>query len=51
MSLTPEQKDAYKDSFVSLDAFYNWLVAAQEEYNNQPSDVILIGPGDVIDLS
>lgn len=49
-ALSPEQKDEFLNSFESYDAFYEWLIAAQEEYKTQHPDVE-IGPGGVIDLS
>lgn len=49
-ALSPEQMDAYKDSFGSMDEFYNWLVAAQEQFTKEHPDMEM-GPDGSIDLS
>lgn len=49
-AMSPEQKDAFLNSFESYEAFYEWLVAAQAEFKEKHPD-IEIGPGGVIDLS
>lgn len=49
-ALSPEQKDAFLNSFESYEAFYEWLIAAQAEYAAVHPE-IEIGPGGTIDLS
>ena len=49
-ALSPEARDAYKNSFPDFDAFYNWMIAAQEEFKNANPN-IEIGPGESVDLS
>lgn len=49
LALSSEQKDEFMHSFESMDAFFEWLTAAQEEYKNAHPE-IEIGPGDIIDL-
>ena len=49
-ALTPEQKDAFLNSFESYEAFYEWLTAAQSEFAQAHPD-FEIGPGGMIDLS
>ena len=49
-ALSPEEKDAYLNSFGDYNAFFNWYVAAQEQFTKEHPD-IEIGPGGTIDLS
>ena len=49
-ALTPEQKDAFLNSFESYEAFFEWLTAAQSEFAQAHPD-FEIGPGGMIDLS
>ena len=49
-AMSPEQKDEFMHSFESMDAFYEWLVAAQAEFEEKHPE-IEIGPNGVIDLS
>ena len=49
-ALSPEEKDAFLESFESYQAFYEWLIAAQAEFKQLHPD-IEIGPGSSIDLS
>ena len=49
-ALSAEQKDAYKNSFSSKDAFFDWMVAAQDQFTEE-HPTIEIGPDGSIDLS
>lgn len=49
-ALSPEQKDAYLNSFADYGAFYEWLIVAQQQFTKEHPD-IEIGPGGSIDLS
>jgi len=49
-ALSSLEKDAYKDSFQSMDDFYEWLVEAQANFVEEYPE-IEIGPGGEIDLS
>lgn len=49
-ALSPEQKDAYLNSFADYGAFYEWLIVAQQQFTKDHPD-IEIGPGGSIDLS
>ncbi|MDO4983936.1 MAG: hypothetical protein Q4E35_10370, partial [Eubacteriales bacterium] len=51
MSLSAAEKDAFMDSFGSMEAFYQWLVTAQAEYESRQPEAIEIKPGETIDLS
>lgn len=51
LELSPEEKDAFINSFGSMEAFYEWLVPAQAEYKNRQSETIEIGSGSALDLS
>lgn len=49
-ALTPEQRDAYFDSFSDYKAFYDWMVKAQERFKTE-HPTIEIGADGSIDLS
>ena len=49
-ALTPEQRDAYFDSFSDYKEFYNWMVKAQERFKTE-HPTIEIGADGTIDLS
>ncbi|MDO4983803.1 MAG: hypothetical protein Q4E35_09675, partial [Eubacteriales bacterium] len=51
INLSPAEQDAYKDSFGSLEAFFNWFNAAQAENNSTQNNFIELAPGETIDLS
>ncbi len=49
LSMSPQEQDAFMQSFESPDAFASWMVAAQAEWAAaHPTEEI--GPGDVIDF-
>ena len=49
LAMTPEEQDAFMQSFESLEAFKDWMVAAQQEWAAaHPAEEI--GPGDVIHI-
>ena len=49
LALSPEEQDAFMHSFENLDAFTEWMVAAQKEWAAaHPTEEI--GPGDVIHI-
>lgn len=49
-ALSPEQKDAYLNSFADYGAFYEWLIVAQQQFTKDHPD-IEIGPNGSIDLT
>ena len=49
-ALSPQQRDAYFDSFGDYKEFYNWLVKAQERFKTE-HPTIEIGADGTIDLS
>ena len=48
--LSPEAKDAYKNSFASKDAFFDWMIDAQDKFTEEHPN-IEIGADGTIDLS
>ena len=49
-ALSSEEKDAYKNSFDSKDAFFDWMIDAQNKFTKEHPD-IEIGADGTIDLS
>lgn len=49
-ALSPTEKDAYKNSYKSMDDFIDWVTEAQEQYKTEHPDKEL-GPGGEIDWS
>lgn len=45
--MTPSQQQAYVESFESLDAFFLWYSAAQEQYEKENPPIIIDGNGQI----
>ena len=45
MALTPEEQQAYYESFEDFDAYFDWLNKAKEDYENNKDEIKIEGGG------